>query len=84
MEPHLAKRNLPYLQWFVQAVLLNALVDGQIYAHTPKGPAKRNLPSQAHTKHAVMRFPFDVFIEDMWVVRAFELESGTEGARTWR
>ena len=31
-----------------------------------------------------MKFPFDVFIEDVWVVSAVELESGTGGTRTCR
>ena len=42
------ERDLPYLQWFVQAVLSNLLtnimlVDGQIHARNLKNPAERDL-----------------------------------------
>ena len=38
-----AERDLPYLQWFVQAILSNPPINGQICAYNLKGPEERDL-----------------------------------------
>ena len=61
-----AERDLPYLQWFVQAVLSNSSADGQIHVRNPKGPAERDLLSLCGRffLHAVMRFLLESGTED--------------------
>ena len=64
-----AEGDLPYLQSFVQAVLLNLLadimlVDGQIHARNLKDPAERDLLCQAFAKHVIIRF-LNALIDDV-------------------
>ena len=54
-------------------MLSNLSVNGQIHARNPKSLAEKDLPCQVYAKHAVMRFPFDIFIETVWVVSAVSL-----------
>ena len=57
------------------------LINSQTFARNSKGPAERDLICQARAKYAVMRFLFDVLVEDARVVEELIAEAVKMGLK---